>query len=71
MKRPRREYGPDRVAAAAVLITMAGFAFFVLFFERPMNSAEFWILCAIGLKLAPKFRVKRQAEHVPAAARAA
>jgi O-antigen ligase len=53
VRRARDEFRPDRLAAAAMLIAMAGFAFFVLFFERPMNNAEFWILCAIALRLSP------------------
>jgi O-antigen ligase len=53
VRRAPDQFRPDRLAAAAILITMAGFAFFVLFFERPMNNAEFWIVCALALKLSP------------------
>jgi O-antigen ligase len=48
----RSAFPADAVAAGAVLITMAGFAFFVLFLERPMHSASLWIVVAIAQRLA-------------------
>jgi O-antigen ligase len=48
----RRSHLPDVLAAANILIAMAGFAAFVLFFERPMNNASFWIMLAVAQRLA-------------------
>jgi O-antigen ligase len=48
----RRGRGPDELAVLNILIAMAGFAAFVLFFERPMNNASFWIMLAVGMRLA-------------------
>jgi O-antigen ligase len=42
---------PDNLAAAAILVAMAAFAGFVLFFERPMHGAAFWILLATAVRL--------------------
>jgi hypothetical protein len=39
-----------------VLITLAGFGAFVLFFRRPMNNAGFWIMLAVGVRLAQTSR---------------
>ncbi len=52
----RRYRQPDDLAALSVLVTLAGFATFVLFFERPMNSAGFWIMLAVGVRLAQTSR---------------
>ena len=41
----------DELAVTNVLATMFGFAMFVLFFERPMFNAVFWIVMAIGQRL--------------------
>jgi hypothetical protein len=49
----RRE---EELAALNILIAMAGFAAFVLFFERPMNNAAFWIALAAGVRLAETSR---------------
>lgn len=51
-----RYHQPDDLAAFNVLVTLAGFAAFVLFFERPMNNAGFWIMLAVGLRLAETSR---------------
>jgi len=48
----RRGRLPDDLAAVNVLVAMAGFAAFVLFFERPMNNASFWIMLAVAQRLA-------------------
>jgi O-antigen ligase len=48
----RRGRGPEELAVLNILIAMAGFAAFVLFFERPMNNAAFWIMLAVGMRLA-------------------
>ena len=42
----------DELAAINVLVAMFGFAAFVLFFERPVTNAGFWIVAAIGARLA-------------------
>lgn len=44
---------PDRSAAAcgSALMAMAGFAGFVLFFERPMHNAALWIVLAVACRL--------------------
>ena len=42
----------DDLAAINVLVAMFGFAAFVLFFERPVMNAGFWIVAAIGAHLA-------------------
>ncbi len=47
----RRFRRPDDLAALNILVAMAGFAGFVLFFERPMNNACFWIMLAIVTRL--------------------
>jgi O-antigen ligase len=41
----------DELAATNILAMMLGFAMFVLFFERPMLNAVFWIVMAIGQRL--------------------
>jgi O-antigen ligase len=60
----------DRVAAAAILLAMAGFAFFVLFLERPLNCAPFWITLALAARLSdvgPQRR-RRRRDSAPATA---
>jgi O-antigen ligase len=47
----RRDSNPDSLALANILVSMATFAGFVLFFERPMNGASFWIMVAAATKL--------------------
>jgi len=50
--RSAREAGSaDCMAAANVLICMCGFAGFVLFFERPMHGAAFWVVLAVACRL--------------------
>jgi O-antigen ligase len=39
------------LAAANMICAMAGFGLFVLFFERPMNGATFWIMMAVTVRL--------------------
>ncbi|HVA79802.1 MAG TPA: O-antigen ligase family protein [Candidatus Binataceae bacterium] len=46
----------DDFAALNVLVTLAGYGAFVLFFERPMNNAGFWIMLATGVRLAETSR---------------
>lgn len=41
----------DDLAAMNILLAMFGFAAFVLFFERPVTNAAFWIVLAIGARL--------------------
>jgi len=48
----RYSHMPDDLAAVNILVAMAGFAAFVLFFERPMNNASFWIMLAVAQRLA-------------------
>ncbi|MGH7779996.1 MAG: O-antigen ligase family protein [Candidatus Binataceae bacterium] len=52
----RRYRQPDDLAALNILVTLAGYGAFVLFFERPMNNAGFWIMLAVGLRLAETSR---------------
>jgi O-antigen ligase len=52
----RRSGSADELAAMNILIAMFGFALFVLFFERPVTNAAFWILAAIGARLAENER---------------
>jgi len=48
----RRYRRPDDLAVVNILVAMGGFASFVLFFERPMNNANFWIMLAVAQRLA-------------------
>jgi len=57
----RRYRQPDDLAALNVLVTLAAYAAFVLFFERPMNNAGFWIMLAVGLRLAETSRAAMMA----------
>jgi O-antigen ligase len=57
----RRYKQPDDLAALNVLVTLAVYAAFVLFFERPMNNAGFWILLAVGLRLSETSRAAMMA----------
>ncbi|MFZ0659256.1 MAG: O-antigen ligase family protein [Candidatus Binataceae bacterium] len=57
----RRYRQPDDLAALNVLVTLATYAAFVLFFERPMNNAGFWIMLAVGLRLAETSRAAMMA----------
>ena len=52
----------DDLAAANALITMAGFAGFVLFFERPMHGATFWIMLAVATRLSQSTHISTAAE---------
>jgi O-antigen ligase len=52
----RRYRQPDDLAAMNALVAMAAFGAFVLFFERPMNNATFWIMLAVGIRLAQTSR---------------
>ena len=47
----RRRFGADAFAAGAAMLVMTGFAFFVLFLERPMHAASLWMLAAIVTRL--------------------
>lgn len=47
----RRWHRADELAVLNILIVTAGFAAFVLFFERPMNNSVFWIMLAVGFRL--------------------
>lgn len=44
----RRTMAADELALANILVALAAFASFVLFFERPMNGATFWIMAAVA-----------------------
>jgi len=46
-----RMHRADDLAAANILIAMFGFATLVLFFERPVTNAGFWIAMAAGARL--------------------
>lgn len=61
----RQSFGSDAFAAGAVLITMMGYATFVLFLERPMHAASLWIVAAIACRLAEPddLRVRRGAPY--------
>ena len=41
----------ERTTAGAMFVTLAGFATFVLFFERPIHAVSFWVLAAIVWRL--------------------
>ena len=41
----------ENLALANTLVTMLGYSNFVLFFERPMHGATFWIMLAVGYVL--------------------
>ncbi len=47
----RSRFGADAFAAAAALVTMMGYATFVLFLERPMHAATLWIVAAAACRL--------------------
>jgi O-antigen ligase len=51
---------PDSMAAANVIICMTAFAGFVLFFERPMHGAAFWIILAVAYRLAGPTTARQQ-----------
>jgi O-antigen ligase len=59
-KMVRMSHSPDALAALNILVAMAGFAAFVLFFERPVNNAPFWIILALGARLSehPRLRAR-------------
>jgi O-antigen ligase len=46
-----RMHRADDLAAANILVAMFGFAMLVLFFERPVTNAAFWIAMAAGARL--------------------
>jgi len=48
----KRRFGADAFAAGAAMAVMIGFAFFVLFLERPLHVASLWVLAAIVTRLA-------------------
>jgi O-antigen ligase len=52
----RRYRLSDDLAAMNVLVAMSAFGAFVLFFERPMTNAAFWIMLAVGVRLAQSSR---------------
>jgi O-antigen ligase len=56
----KRSRHPDVLAATNILVAMAGFAAFVLFFERPMNNASFWIMLAVAQRLAETSRAQQR-----------
>jgi O-antigen ligase len=47
----RSRFSADAFAAGAALITMMGYATFVLFLERPMHAATLWIIAAAACRL--------------------
>jgi O-antigen ligase len=56
----RVHFGADLLAAGAAMIAMMGFAFFVLFLERPLHAASLWMLAAMAARLAqPERNVSR------------
>lgn len=71
--RSRRRAGqpacPAEVAAANIMWTMLGFANFVLFFERPMHCAAYWIILASAWVLVVDGRVSAGADKRVAASR--
>jgi O-antigen ligase len=60
----RRNMSADELAVANILVALAVFASFVLFFERPMNGATFWIIAAVATRLT-WFTRNRQPSAVP------
>jgi len=61
----RRRYGGDAFAAGAALMVMVGFAFFVLFLERPLHSAALWAVAAIVTRLAQPYGAAAAAGTAP------
>jgi O-antigen ligase len=49
--RARQRRLADELAVANVLVAMGGFAGFVLFFERPLYNAPYWIMMAVATRL--------------------
>jgi O-antigen ligase len=47
----RRTRRADDLVGANILAAMFGFATFVLFFERPVTNAAFWIVMAAGARM--------------------
>ena len=47
----RRTGRSDDLAALNILVAMFGFGMFVLFFERPITNASFWIMMAVATRL--------------------
>ncbi len=47
----RRTGRSEDLAALNILVAMFGFGMFVLFFERPITNAAFWIMMAVGTRL--------------------
>jgi O-antigen ligase len=56
----RCTYHVEDLAVANILAAMFGFAMFGLFIERPGTDASFWILLAIGTRLAGLSAVSRK-----------
>ncbi len=59
----RHRVDPDRLAAGAMLFAMSGYAFFVLFFERPMHNAAYWIMLGIAMCLSEKSQDELEIHH--------
>jgi O-antigen ligase len=64
----RRYRLPDDLAALNALVAMATFGAFVLFFERPMINAAFWMMLAVGVRLSETARsaARRSAPQIHA-----
>ena len=69
----RGEGSAHLLAAGNMICAMAGFGLFVLFFERPLHGATFWIMTAIAVRLvefaedaAAADYAAQEADHEPA-----
>jgi O-antigen ligase len=51
LRRSRIYHRAEDLALGNILVSMAGYAGFVLFFERPLYNAPFWIMCAAAARL--------------------
>ena len=60
--RARRNRLADELAVANVLVCMAGFGGFVLFFERPLYNAPYWIMMAVAARLLADVATRRSAD---------
>jgi O-antigen ligase len=54
------------LAAGNMICAMAGFGLFVLFFERPMHGATFWVMMAVAVRLVEFAEEARRVGRSPA-----
>jgi O-antigen ligase len=54
------------LSAGNMICAMAGFGLFVLFFERPMHGATFWVMMAVAVRLVEFAEEARRVGRSPA-----